>query len=168
MVLHAAGGELTEQEFDFAGLHNISKHVIYLKEGTQAAVALVKHLSEGHQSLMGKVSSPERLELMRSVHELLLHKSSLLEGLALRIAGMESLAQNLINLVRKTLIFLCLIFGKLIPIKAFNIVNQKDSKALKEDSRAMKVIVIMTMLFLPTTAVAVSDLSLLPRTVRRG
>ncbi len=36
---------------------------------------------------------------MRSVQELLLHKSSLLEGLVLRVAGMEKLVQNLINLV---------------------------------------------------------------------
>ena len=38
---------------------------------------------------------------MESVHDLLLHKSSLLEGLVLRVAGMENLTQNLINLVRK-------------------------------------------------------------------
>lgn len=72
---------------------------------------------------------------MRSVHELLLHKSSLLEGLVLRVAGMESRTQNLINL-------------------AFNTVNQRDSHALKEDSRAMKIIATMTMIFLPATTVA--------------
>ena len=87
------------QDFDFVGLHNISKHIIYLKEGTQAAIALVRHLREGHQSLIARVSCPERLEIMHSVHELLLHKTSLLEGLVLRVAGMESLAQNLITLV---------------------------------------------------------------------
>ena len=98
-MLVVASGELTEEGFDFVGLHNISKHVIYLKEGTHAAVALVKHLCEGHRSVMAKVLSPERLELMQSVHELLLHKSTLLEGLVLRVAGMENVAQNLINLV---------------------------------------------------------------------
>ena len=55
---------------------------------------------------MAKVSSPQRLELIHSFHDLLLHKSSLLEGLMLRVAGMESLAQNLINLFRKGLTFL--------------------------------------------------------------
>ncbi|KAI9695518.1 MAG: hypothetical protein M1836_006435 [Candelina mexicana] len=79
-VLLAAGGELAEQGFDFVGLHNVSKHVIYLKEGSHAAAALVKHLCEGHERIMERVSSPERLELMRSVQDLLLHKSTLLEG----------------------------------------------------------------------------------------
>ena len=57
---------------------------------------------------MADVSPPERLELMRSVHELLLHKTSLLEGLVLRVSGMESLTQNLTNLVRSSLIHLIL------------------------------------------------------------
>ena len=90
-----------EQEFDFVGLHNLSKHVINLKEGCHAAIALVKRLCQGHQSIMSNVSCPERRDVMRSVHELLLHKTTLLEGLVLRVAGMESLVQNLINLVHK-------------------------------------------------------------------
>ncbi|KAI4168899.1 MAG: hypothetical protein LQ343_006054 [Gyalolechia ehrenbergii] len=131
-VLHSAGGEKTEQESDFVGLHNISKHVSYLKEGSLAAVALVKRFCEGHESIMRDTTCIERLDLMRSVHELLLHKATSFEGLVLRVAGMESLTQNLINLVR--------LLG--------------DSNSLKEDSQAMKVIANLTIIFLPTTALA--------------
>ena len=52
---------------------------------------------------MTKISDPERLELMGSVHRLLLHKTTMLEGLSLRVTGMENLAQNLSNLVRQVL-----------------------------------------------------------------
>lgn len=103
-MLLAANGEFTQDEFDFVGLHNMSKHVIYLKEGSEAAIALVKHLCEGHRKIVTRFSdpvAPQRLELMNSVQELLLHKVTLLEGLVLRVAGMESRAQNLINLVRE-------------------------------------------------------------------
>ena len=70
-------------------------------EGCRAANALVKHICEAHQNVMTNVSYPERLEIMRSVHELLLHKCTLLEGLVLRVSSMENLTQNLINLVFK-------------------------------------------------------------------
>ncbi|KAL9591845.1 MAG: hypothetical protein Q9179_007314 [Wetmoreana sp. 5 TL-2023] len=135
LVLGSASGESPEGEFDFVGLHNISKHTIYLKESSNAAVALAKRFCDGHESIMRKITCPERLELMESVHELLLHKCTSLEGLVLRVAGMENLVQNLINL-------------------AFNIVNQRDSNALKGDSQAMKIIAILTMILLPSTALA--------------
>ena len=70
-------------------------------EGCQAASALIKHICEAHQNVMTNVSCPERLEIMRSVHDLLLHKCTLLEGLVLRVSGMENLTRNLINLVLK-------------------------------------------------------------------
>lgn len=54
----------------------------------------------------------------------------------------------------------------LISSKAFNTVNQRDSRSLKGDSQAMKVIAVMTMLFLPATAVAVRDHSLLSQRVQ--
>ncbi|KAL8916350.1 MAG: hypothetical protein Q9208_008574 [Pyrenodesmia sp. 3 TL-2023] len=101
LILRSAGGESTEEEFDFVGLHNISKHVIYLKESSSAAVALTKRFCEGHETIMKDITCPERLHLMRSVHELLQHKTTLLNSLVLRVAGMESLMQNLINLARK-------------------------------------------------------------------
>lgn len=143
-----------EQEFDFVGLHNISKHVIYLKEGSLAAVALVKRFCEGHESIMKDVTCTERLFLMRSVHELLLHKATSLEGLVLRVAGMDSLTQNLINLVRR-LCALSISHTTLMVWKAFNTVSQRDSNSLKEDSQAMKIIANLTIFFLPTTALAV-------------
>ncbi len=111
-------------------------------------------------------SSPEKLRLMQSVHDLLLHKSSLLEGLVLRVAGMESLIQNLINLVRNSPRFLDLMMHELMLAKSFNVVNQKDSNALKEDSRAMKTIATMTMLFLPATTIAVGPMTLLSKTAK--
>lgn len=114
---------------------------------------------------MSKVSCPERLELMDTVHELLLHKITLLEGLVFRAESMESMAQNLINLVRKGVNNVYRNAGKLSSLQAFNTVNQRDSHSMKEDSQAMKVIAVMTMLFLPTTAVAVSILLLLPHPV---
>lgn len=43
-------------------------------------------------------------------------------------------------------------------LQAFNTANQQDSKILKSDSQSMKVIAMMTMLFLPVASVAVCDL----------
>lgn len=39
-------------------------------------------------------------------------------------------------------------------LQAFNAVNQRDSQAMRVDSQAMKAVAIMTMLFLPVTAVS--------------
>ncbi len=115
---------------------------------------------------MAKISSPEKLNLMQSVHDLLLHKSTLLEGLVLRVAGMESLIQNLINLVRNSLRLLDLMIHELMLVKAFTVVNQKDSNALKEDSQAMKTIATMTMLFLPATTIAVGPMTPFSKTAK--
>lgn len=39
-------------------------------------------------------------------------------------------------------------------LQAFGTVNQRDSQAMRVDSQAMKAVAIMTMLFLPVTAVS--------------
>ena len=98
-ILSAASETSAKQTFDFVGLHNISKHVIHLQESCQATSSLVTRMCRAHQDAMTNVSCPERLDIIRSVQELLLHKCTLLEGLVLRVSGMEKRAQNLINLV---------------------------------------------------------------------
>ncbi|KAL8809814.1 MAG: hypothetical protein Q9223_007873, partial [Gallowayella weberi] len=42
LALCAAGGETENEQFDFVGLHNISNHVINLKEGCNAATAFIR------------------------------------------------------------------------------------------------------------------------------
>ncbi|KAL8697035.1 MAG: hypothetical protein Q9224_002499, partial [Gallowayella concinna] len=92
------GGEAENEQFDFVGLHNISNHIINLKEGCNAATAFIRQICGGHESIMSSVSDPERLAVMGAVHTLLLHKQTLVEGLVLRVDGMESRVQSLINL----------------------------------------------------------------------
>lgn len=104
-----------------------------LRESAKAAVATAQSICEHHQALAQREQIPSAT--FHNVHSLLLHKRVLLEGCVLRVGTLESRMQNMANL-------------------AFQTVNQRDSAAMRSDSEAMKVIAILTVVFLPVTAVA--------------
>ncbi|KAL9117896.1 MAG: hypothetical protein Q9187_005562 [Circinaria calcarea] len=122
-ILDIAGSADEKHDFDFVGIHNISKHVIYLMESSNAAVATATRVCEQHRELMEKFQSDPTSLSMRAVHEILTPH--------------------------------CILSNRnLMAYQAFNTVNQRDSRAMRQDGQAMKAIAIMTMVFLPVTAVA--------------
>ena len=80
-------------------MHNVAKHIVYLKESSSAAYSTAVRICEQHHELMAQAKQAQSSQLMHSVEGLLQHKLSLLEGCKLRAQSMESRAQNIINLV---------------------------------------------------------------------
>jgi len=117
---------------DFATLHEIAKHSIYMNEAAAAAVlqmeTIISHLQE--------CSSTSSSTSLRSatISHLSSLKSSFLST-QLRLSSLSARITNILSL-------------------SFNLVTQRDSQILKQDSNAMKAIAVLTLVFLPLTGIA--------------
>lgn len=155
VVLESADTKGLESSFDFHAIHNIAKHIIHLKESSSAAKLLAGHITDQHRELMSQSDPGSEIGVMQGVQGLLQHKQTLLENCQVRVQAMDSRAQNMINLVSRRRICTHETVQELIQPQAFNTVNQQDSKVMKSDSQSMKVIAVVTMLFLPAATVGV-------------
>jgi Mg2+ and Co2+ transporter CorA len=110
---------------DFAGLHNVSKHITHLSEGADAALAtlerLVKHVERSMDNPTAEAASQQTLDLVE-------HCQTLFKSTNLRLLSLERRMANIINL-------------------SFHLVTQTDSKS-------MKTIAFLTLIFLPASTVA--------------
>ncbi|KAH7323493.1 hypothetical protein BKA65DRAFT_510930 [Rhexocercosporidium sp. MPI-PUGE-AT-0058] len=109
---------------DFAGLHNVSKHITHLREGVDAAILTLKSVVR-HSDRSDKSTHPT---LGRQTLDLLEHCQTLFQSTKLRLVSLESRMANVINL-------------------SFHLVTQQDSKS-------MKTIAFLTLFFLPASTVA--------------
>lgn len=80
--------------FDFVGLHNISKHITYLTESTNAILAAVGDMQEQHAALK-HVFEPH----FENTARMLAHRKSLLRSTGLRLASLDKRMQGVLNLV---------------------------------------------------------------------
>jgi hypothetical protein len=86
---------------DFVGLHNMAKHIIYLKEGADAAHLTTSHLQAFHQELLRQPpQGPDTLPIMHLASQMLAQKAVQFEVWKLRMTSLEQRIQNIINLVR--------------------------------------------------------------------
>lgn len=118
---------------DFATLHEIAKHGIYMSEAAAAAVLememVIAHLQELSTSA---VASNDLREVAISQFR---YRKSAFQSTQLRLASLDKRIANVISL-------------------SFNLVTQRDSQVLKQDSNAMKAIAVLTLVFLPLTGIA--------------
>ncbi|WPG97702.1 Notoamide biosynthesis cluster protein M' [Acrodontium crateriforme] len=121
-----------EIECDFPGLHNIAKHGSYMSESVEAAISILDAMSAHFQG--NAVPGNDSSLSTAAINGLHYHRR-LFQGTQLRLKSLENRMANIISL-------------------SFNLVTQQDSRVMRNDSRAMKTIAIMTLLFLPATAVA--------------
>ncbi|KAL8799479.1 MAG: hypothetical protein Q9200_007526 [Gallowayella weberi] len=133
-VLGSAETGAIGASFDFIAMYNIAKHIIHLKESSSAAYLTACEISEAHRQLMIQPERTDRARVMEGVQALIQHKLTLLEGCKVRVESLDNRTQNMTNL-------------------AFNTVNQQDSHTMKSDSQSMKVIAVVTMLFLPAATI---------------
>jgi Mg2+ and Co2+ transporter CorA len=124
---HAAG------RIDFVGLHNIAKHIVHLRESSDAILHTVRAISKDHasRSLAAKNLSP----VIQAVECALHYRTGVFNSTYMRITSMEKRAQNLIQL-------------------SFNLVAQQDSRVIQVDSKIMMLIALVTLLFLPSSTIA--------------
>ncbi|KAI4256201.1 MAG: hypothetical protein L6R42_006354, partial [Xanthoria sp. 1 TBL-2021] len=84
---------------DFVGLHNIAKHIIYLKESSEAALMTISHLEAFHRELLKR--PPQEQDAMPTMHmtsQMLAQKAVQFEVWKLRMTSLEKRMQNIINL----------------------------------------------------------------------
>ncbi|KAL8773577.1 MAG: hypothetical protein Q9209_001682 [Squamulea sp. 1 TL-2023] len=139
---------------DFVGLHNVAKHIIYLKENSDAASLTMGHLQEFHRDLLKRPPQGQAaIPTMRLTSQMLAQKAVQFEVWKLRMSSMQQRMENIINLVIITdsPSSLHLMTG----IQSFNVVIQHDSHILRNDSKSMKAIATVTMAFLPLATIAV-------------
>lgn len=98
-VLASAEQGTEEPHFDFIGIHNLAKHVIYLRESSHAAWATANHICERHYRLLVQQEKSQQAHLTQSIHTLLQHKLGLFEVCKLRVETLDSRLKNTINLV---------------------------------------------------------------------
>ena len=90
----------TDKQPDFIGLHNLAKHIIFLKEGSDAALSTAKRVTEEHQELLrdppqGKGTIPT----VKLNHQSLQQKTVQFEVWKLQMESLQQRMQNIVNLV---------------------------------------------------------------------
>ena len=81
----------------------MAKHIIYLKEGSDAASLTLSHLGEFHQELRKQPPQGHgAIPTMRLTSQMLKHKAVQFEVWNLRMTSLEKRMQNIINLVRRS------------------------------------------------------------------
>ncbi|MCJ1470845.1 hypothetical protein MMC07_009492 [Pseudocyphellaria aurata] len=91
-------------EHDFVGLHNVAKHIIFLKEAAEAALLMAQRLYQHHQELLdGPPQGGSAKSTMQLVHQMLSQKVTQFEVWKLQMESMNARMENVINLVRTLL-----------------------------------------------------------------
>ncbi|KAL4798355.1 hypothetical protein BDV19DRAFT_356902 [Aspergillus venezuelensis] len=117
----------------FTGLLNISKHIIYLQESSDAALETIKKLSDYHGMLESSGNDHKRAASATS--SALSQVETELQAIKLRLRSMDRRMQNVISL-------------------SFHLVTQEGNDVLRADSSTMATIAFVTLVFLPITTVS--------------
>ncbi|OJJ56152.1 hypothetical protein ASPSYDRAFT_157429 [Aspergillus sydowii CBS 593.65] len=125
---------LSHDRESFTGLHNISKHVIFLQESSEAALETVKNLSRHHEEVSPKATLEEQAA-GRTTRRTIAQVEAEFKGVKLRLRSLDRRMQNVIAL-------------------SFHLVTQEGNEFLQADSSTMATIAFVTLVFLPITTVS--------------
>lgn len=140
---------------DFVGLHNMSKHIIYLKEGAEALDLTMTHMKAFHQRILENPPQGAAAQsLTRLTHDTLNQTAVQVEVWKLRMNSLERRIQNIINLVGGPRPTTSDEAHSLTGLQSFNTVTQRDSKVLLQDSKSMRAVATVTVAFLPMATIA--------------
>ncbi|KFH42504.1 hypothetical protein ACRE_067460 [Hapsidospora chrysogenum ATCC 11550] len=116
----------------FTALHNCAKHIIYLGEALESCLMnLDAVLASSHAQQSGEQRRPVDVQL----EECLRYRRSLFRSTQIRLSSLQKRTDNALTL-------------------SFNLVTQQGAMLTMQDSHTMRVIAVLTMVFLPSTAVA--------------
>ncbi|GAB1319664.1 hypothetical protein MFIFM68171_09874 [Madurella fahalii] len=122
------------QRNSFALLHNCSKQIIHLRETVDGFLLLLDDLRDIILTRKPLLNDADR-EVRKTLVDNLRHRRSLFNNLRLRLTSLQRRVDNCVGL-------------------EFNVVTLQDSATMRRDASSMKIIAAITMVFLPTTAVA--------------
>lgn len=121
-------------ELSFAAVHNCAKHIIFLGEVLESCTMLIDGaINNTPKASRSETQSPSLVQ--EQLIETLRYRRTLFRSTHLRLSSLQKRIDNVIAL-------------------AFNLVTQQGSTAMMQDSRVMKAIAAITIVFLPTTGVA--------------
>jgi hypothetical protein len=124
------------ERIDFVGMHNVAKHVLYMRESFEAVSHTVESLIASHSGKSWQLNAGQMPSSTNSaVHRALLYRKGAFHSSSLRLKSMEKRVQNLIQL-------------------SFNLVAQQDSRVIQVDSKLMMLIALVTLIFLPSSTIA--------------
>ncbi|KAK4206082.1 hypothetical protein QBC37DRAFT_435443 [Rhypophila decipiens] len=124
----------TSQRNNFALLHNCSKQITHLRETVDGFLLLLNDLTEIVRTRRDTADN-NNSEVHKMLLDSLRHRRSLFNNLRLRLTSLQRRVDNSVGL-------------------EFNLVTLQDSATMRRDASSMKIIAAITMVFLPTTAVA--------------
>ena len=126
-------GSASTAKLDFARLHNTSKHCIYVMESVEAAMDTLEAMTVHLESFAATTASTASSNV--EARAALRYRQRTFQSTLLRLKSLEKRMANIGSL-------------------SFHLVAQHDSEIMRNDSAAMKVIAILTLVFLPATGVA--------------
>ena len=148
--------EMLNSRMDFAGLHDMSKHCIYVLEGLEAATLTLNAMITHLQSLA--VSN-----LNAAIINNLDYRKRTFESTLLRVRSLEKRMGNIsslsFHLVTQHDSEIMRDDSKVMRMDSSimredSSVMREDSRVLRNDSAAMKMVALLTLVFLPATGVA--------------
>ncbi|KAM0716570.1 hypothetical protein Q7P37_008015 [Cladosporium fusiforme] len=120
-------------DFNFRPLHNIQKNCVFMVEAAEASKATLNAIIAKLEQKLKRQQPPS--ELTVAAIEAIEYRRQNFNSTSLRLRSVDQRLSNVVQLTR-------------------TMVNQADSAILKADSRAMKFIAALTLVFLPATGVA--------------
>jgi len=140
LVLNVANFEsrrsILSKKINFSELHVCSKHLIHIAEAVDSCLAVIDAtLSNIPAASDNDDNTTGRSQIHAQLRECLAYRRTLFKSSKLRLGSLQRRIDNAINL-------------------SFNLVTQQDSMLMIQDSTSMKIIAVITMIFLPTTGVA--------------
>ncbi|KAJ5760679.1 hypothetical protein N7520_007835 [Penicillium odoratum] len=118
----------------FTGLHNVSKHILFLQESSEAAMLTLKSMMCHHQRILDTVSSSSH-QATQAAQGMLAHTETQFQSIGLRLQSLEKRMANIIAL-------------------SFHLVTQDGNRIMQEDSSSMATIAFVTLVFLPMSTVS--------------
>jgi hypothetical protein len=85
---------------DFVGLHNMAKHIIFLKEGSDAVLATLTSMLAYHEELFQITGPNPTAQIVKATQTALSYQRELFRSVSFRIGSLDRRMQNIINLVR--------------------------------------------------------------------
>jgi Mg2+ and Co2+ transporter CorA len=119
----------------FAELHNVAKHITHLREAVESSLLLTESLLHRTTESSRSPGQPGIDQTLQELRSLLLYRQSLFRSTRLRLESLNQRVSNSIAL-------------------SFNLLTVSDSSVLIQHSSVMKIMAAITIIFLPTTAVA--------------
>jgi Mg2+ and Co2+ transporter CorA len=119
------------KKISFTRLHNLLKHTIFLRENCDAAINTLENLLAYHQTVRGR--NPTFHDL--STRDRLKYRKTIFQSTQGRLLALDQRMANMLQL-------------------SFHLVTQRDSRIMQSEALSMKMIAVVTLVFVPLGTVA--------------